>query len=107
MLKRVSALLLAYLAAAIPSFANFVMFGASSGSQSIAGIALSNSTFIGGSTSGTVVGALSVTMNSGPAFSGPLSLVSSGGVSCSGGDTTDFQIVSGNLETNGTVAAGS
>jgi hypothetical protein len=67
--------------------------------QAITGISLSNSTFTGGAASGTIVGAISVTMSpSSPAFSGSLSL--------SGTNASSFQISGSNLVTNGTVPAG-
>jgi hypothetical protein len=70
------------------------------GTQSIVSASLSNSSFVGGSASGTVVGAISVTMSpASPAFSGTLSL--------SGTDAAKFQIVGANLETNGVQPAGS
>ncbi len=60
---------------------------------------LSAVAFEGGSATGTVVGAISAVMNPGiPGFSGTYSL--------SGADAAHFQIVSGNLETSGTVAPG-
>jgi hypothetical protein len=64
----------------------------------ITGITLSNASFTGGSSSGTVVGSISVTMTGG-SFSGSLSLT--------GADAASFQIVGTNLETNGVVANGS
>jgi hypothetical protein len=68
--------------------------------QAITAVSLSNSTFTGGAPSGTVVGAISVTLSpSSPAFSGSLSL--------SGTNASQFQIVGSNLETNGAVPAGS
>jgi hypothetical protein len=67
--------------------------------QAISAVGLSNSSFTGGAASGTVVGAISVTMSpASPAFSGSLSL--------SGTNASSFQIVGSNLETNGTVPAG-
>ena len=67
--------------------------------QAITAVSLSNNSFTGGAASGTVVGAISVTMSpSSPAFSGSLSL--------SGTNASSFQIVGSNLETNGTVKAG-
>jgi hypothetical protein len=67
--------------------------------QAIAAVSLSNSSFTGGAASGTVVGAISVTMSpASPAFSGSLSL--------SGTNASSFQIVGSNLETNGALAAG-
>ena len=67
--------------------------------QAITAVSLSNSTFTGGAPSGTVVGAISVTMSpASPAFSGSLSL--------SGTNASQFQIVGSNLETNGAVPAG-
>jgi hypothetical protein len=67
--------------------------------QAITAVGLSNSSFTGGATSATVVGAISVTMSpASPAFSGSLSL--------SGANASSFQIVGSNLETNGTLAAG-
>jgi len=67
--------------------------------QAITGVSLSSSTFTGGMPSGTVVAAISVTMSpSSPAFSGTLSLT--------GTNASQFQIVGGNLATNGVVTAG-
>jgi hypothetical protein len=67
--------------------------------QAITGVSLSNSTFTGGAASGTIVGAINVTMSpSSPAFSGSLSL--------SGTNASSFQISGGNLATNGVLAAG-
>jgi len=67
--------------------------------QAITAVGLSNTTFTGGAPSGTVVGALSVTMSpASPAFSGSLSL--------SGTNASQFQISGGNLTTNGVVPAG-
>ena len=67
--------------------------------QAITGISLSNNTFTGGAPSGTVVGAISVTMSPAtPAFSGSLSL--------SGANASQFQISGSNLVTNGAVPAG-
>src|SRR5690242_321391 len=68
-------------------------------SQTITGISLANSSFTGGAASGTVIGAISVTMSpTAPAFSGTLSLT--------GANASRFQIVGSNLETNGVVPAG-
>src|SRR5919201_6222206 len=67
--------------------------------QAIAAISLSSNSFTGGAPSGTVVGAISVTMSpAAPAFSGSLSLA--------GTNASQFQIVGGNLATKGVVAAG-
>jgi hypothetical protein len=67
--------------------------------QAITAVSLSNSTFTGGAASGTVVGAISVTMSpASPAFSGSLSL--------SGTNASSFQIVGSNLETNGALPGG-
>src|SRR5262245_5469209 len=67
--------------------------------QAIAAVSLSNNSFTGGAPSGTVVGAVSVTMSpAAPAFSGSLSLT--------GTNASQFQIVGGNLATKGVVAAG-
>jgi hypothetical protein len=72
----------------------------SGGGQTIASISLSNSSFTGGSPSGTVVGAISTTMSpASPAFSGSYSVT--------GTNAASFQVVGSNLETNGVVAAGS
>jgi hypothetical protein len=69
-------------------------------SQTITGVSLSNTSFQGGAASGTVVGTISVAMSpTTPAFSGTLSL--------GGANASSFQIVGSNLETNGTVPAGS
>jgi hypothetical protein len=68
-------------------------------SQAITGVSLSNSSFTGGASSGTVVGAISVTMSPAmPAFSGTLAL--------SGSSASSFQIAGTNLETNGVLPAG-
>ena len=70
-----------------------------SAAQTVASVSLSNNSFVGGAASGTVVGAVSVTLApASPAFSGTLSL--------SGADASKFQIVGNNLETNGVVPAG-
>jgi hypothetical protein len=70
-----------------------------SASQSIASVNLSNSSFAGGAPSGTVVGAITVTMSpNSPSFSGSLTL--------SGTDAGKFQIVGTNLETSGVIPAG-
>ncbi len=77
--------------------------------QSIVGITLSGDTFTGGAASGTSVGAISVTMSpASPAFSGSLSLsASSGGCTATNGaNNSDFQIAGTELETVGTLAAG-
>jgi hypothetical protein len=67
--------------------------------QAVTGISLSDNTFPGGAPSGTVVGAISVTMSPAtPAFTGSLSL--------SGANASQFQISGSNLVTNGTVPAG-
>jgi hypothetical protein len=67
--------------------------------QAIAAVSLSNNSFTGGAPSGTVVGAISVTMSpAAPTFSGSLSLT--------GTNASQFQIVGGNLATKGVVAAG-
>jgi hypothetical protein len=67
--------------------------------QSISQVNLSNSSFAGGSPSGTVVGAISEVMSpASPAFNGTLSL--------SGTDASKFQIVGSNLKTNGVVPPG-
>ena len=67
--------------------------------QAITAVGLSNSTFTGGAPSGTVVGAITVTMSPAtPAFSGSLAL--------SGTNASQFQISGGNLTTNGVVPAG-
>jgi hypothetical protein len=68
-------------------------------SQSITSVNLSNSSFTGGVPSGTVVGAISVTMSpSAPPFSGSLAL--------SGTDAGKFQIAGTNLATSGVIPAG-
>src|SRR6516162_2483381 len=67
--------------------------------QAITAVGLSNGTFTGGAPSGTVVGAISVTMSpASPAFSGSLSL--------NGTNASQFRISGSNLVTNGTVPAG-
>lgn len=69
--------------------------------QTIASVGLSPTTFVGGSPTGTVVGAITVGMSFG-SFTGTLSLT--------GTNASSFQLSStslpANLETNGTVAAG-
>ena len=98
------------LAAAISSQANTINTQATSLSNTmlawkqgspptctINSVSLSNSSFIGGSASGTNVGAISVG-TSGTCGSAVLSL--------SGTDAASFQISGSSLETNGTVAAG-
>lgn len=71
--------------------------GVSAPVVTITGISLSSTSFPVGA-SGTVIGAISVTA-SGGSFTGSLSV--------SGTNASSFQIVGGNLETNGTVTAGS
>jgi hypothetical protein len=67
--------------------------------QAITAVNLSGSSFTGGSPSGTVVGAISVTMSpSSPPYSGTLSLT--------GANASRFQIVGSNLATNGVVPTG-
>jgi hypothetical protein len=67
--------------------------------QAITAVNLSGSSFTGGAPSGTVVGAISVTMSpSSPPFSGTLSVT--------GTNASRFQIVGSNLETNGIVPTG-
>ncbi len=63
----------------------------------ITAVNLSGNTFVGGSSTGTIVGAISVVMASG-SFTGSLSLT--------GANASSFQIVGSNLETNGVVANG-
>ena len=68
-------------------------------SQAITAVSLSNSSFTGGAPSGTVVGAISVSMSPAtPAFSGTLTL--------SGSNASSFQIAGTNLETNDVLPAG-
>jgi hypothetical protein len=68
-------------------------------SQAIAGVSLSSNSFQGGAASGTVVGAISVTMSpAAPPFSGTVTL--------SGANAANFHIVGANLETNEVVVAG-
>ncbi len=77
----------------------FEVLAGSGGTQSISSVSLSNSSFAGGSASGTVVGTISEVMSpTSPAFSGTLSL--------SGTGSSNFQIVGSNLETSGVVATG-
>jgi hypothetical protein len=67
--------------------------------QAITAVTLSNNSFTGGAPSGTVVGAINVTMSpASPAFSGSLSVT--------GTNSSQFQIVGGNLVTKGVVATG-
>src|SRR6516165_3099694 len=78
-------------------------------SQSISSVSLSNSSFVGGSPSGTVVGAINVAMlPSSPAFSSSLSLSTTQGgcTTANGANNSSFAISGGNLVTNGTVAPG-
>src|SRR5215831_4202063 len=79
-------------------------------SRSISSIALSNSSVVGGSPSGTVVGTINVAMSpSSPAFSGSLSLSTTQGgcTATNGANNSSFAISGNNLVTNGTVAPGS
>jgi hypothetical protein len=78
-------------------------------SQSISSVSLSNSSFVGGSPSGTVVGAINVAMlPSSPAFSSSLSLSTTQGgcTTANGANNSSFAISGSNLVTNGTVAPG-
>lgn len=68
-----------------------------SGPLTITGVSLTNSSFTGGSSSGTFVGTISVQATGG-SFSGSLSLT--------GADAASFQIVGTSLETNGVVGNG-
>jgi hypothetical protein len=79
-------------------------------SQSISSVSLSNSSFVGGSPSGTVVGTINVAMSpSSLAFSGSLSLSTTQGgcTATNGANNSSFAIIGGNLVTSGTVAPGS
>jgi hypothetical protein len=79
-------------------------------SQSISSVALSNSSVVGGSPSGTVVGTINVAMSpSSPAFSGSLSLSTTQGgcTATNGANNSSFAITGNNLVTNRTVAPGS
>src|SRR5215831_9948934 len=79
-------------------------------SQSISSISLSNSSVVGGSPSGTVVGTINVAMSpSSPAFSGSLALSTTQGgcTATNGANNSSFAISGNNLVTNGTVAPGS
>jgi hypothetical protein len=74
----------------------------------VVSIALSGSlTYPNGSPSGTVIGLITVTMSFG-SFSGALSLHNGGfdsfGTACDPANTTNFQIVAGNLELNKTLS---
>jgi hypothetical protein len=78
-------------------------------SQSISSVSLSNGSFLGGSPSGTIVGAINVTMSpSSPAFSGSLSLSTTQGgcTATNGANNSSFAISGGKLVTNGTVPPG-
>ena len=78
-------------------------------SPSISSISLSNSSIIGGSPSGTVVGAVNVAISpSSPAFSGSLSLSTAQGgcTATNGANNSSFAISGGNLVTSGTVPPG-
>src|SRR6516162_8994730 len=80
------------------------------GSQSISSVSLSNSSVVGGSPSGTVVGTIKVAMSpSSPAFSGSFSLSTTQGgcTATNGANNSSFAISANNLVTNGTVAPGS
>ena len=77
--------------------------------QTISTIVLSNSSFVGGSSSGTTIGTISVVMSpTSPAFNGSLSLstTAAGCTSANGANNSSFQIVGSALETSGVVAAG-
>src|SRR5262249_4475244 len=70
---------------------------------------LSNSSIVGGSPSGTVVGTINVAMSpSSPAFFGSLSLSTTQGgcTATNGANNSSFAISGNNLVTNGTVAPG-
>ncbi len=69
----------------------------SSGPVTITGVSLSNNSFLGGSSSGTVVGNFSVTTTGG-SFTGAVTIT--------GADAASFQIVGNALQTSGTVATG-
>ena len=77
--------------------------------QSISSVSLSNGSFLGGSPSGTIVGAINVTMSpSSPAFSGSLSLSTTQGgcTATNGANNSSFAISGRKLVTNGTVPPG-
>jgi hypothetical protein len=77
--------------------------------QSISSISLSNSSVVGGSPSGTVVGTINVAMSpSSPAFAGSLSLSTTQGgcTATNGANNSSFAISGGNLVTSGTMAPG-
>src|SRR5262249_18675350 len=79
-------------------------------SQSISSISLSNSSVVGGSPTGTVIGAINVPMSpSLPAFSGSLSLSTIGRAwsGANGANNSSFAITGGKLVTSGTAAPGS
>ena len=93
-------LLVVLLILCIPASANFRLGshgGPGSVAQTIASVPLSNNSFNAGSSSGTVVGIVGTPVMSptSPAFLGSC-------CSLSGTDAASFQIVGGNLETNGT-----
>jgi hypothetical protein len=68
-------------------------------SQAISSVTLSNNSFQGGAPSGTVIGAIAVTMSPlSPSFTGTLSL--------SGANASSFQVAGGNLVTSGVLPAG-
>jgi hypothetical protein len=78
--------------------------------QSLESIALSGSSFVSGSAagypSGSYIGTLSTILSPAtPVFDGSYQLVASGG-SCSGGDTTHFEISGDAVEVNGAPPAG-
>lgn len=109
-MKRIFLVVLFLLALAAPGFAKFgfVRIGVPIlPAATIASIALSNNTFLSG-VSNTTVGNVAANLTYGT-FTGSLAIVGSGGSgssTCSGGDTSHFQLVSGVLETNGSVSAG-
>jgi hypothetical protein len=82
-----------------------VTSGGGGGNQSIQSVVLSGDNVTYDSATGPFyVGTLTANMSpTTPVFSGAYQLVGSGG-SCSGGDTTHFQIVNGDVETAGTSA---
>jgi hypothetical protein len=88
----------------------YAMLNTRAVSQSISSVSLSNSSVVGGSPSGTIVGAINVAMSpSSPSFSGSLSLstMQGGCTATNGANNSSFAISGGNLVTSGTVAPGS
>jgi hypothetical protein len=106
-MTRLAILVASLIILAIPASAKLGLMRVGVGifSTSIGSISLSNTTYVE-NVSNTTVGMVSVPLNNG-SFSGSLAIVASGGsgrATCSGGDTTHFQLVSNTLETNGSLS---